>query len=1077
MMIRGNCFAGAVLFWICFSTSINTSVSCDLDEGFQFVYSALDVGVMIAGGCTSMLTARISEECCDTVAEISSDPCADYVVAFSDDSWPSMLLIYHVLDLCRVEIGIGYTMSGCPDGIVTGEEQCDDGNSISGDGCSSYCFVEAGYDCFPDNNGTSICWQCEEECFLQNREVCIAPGGPCGDCLDGYGTNDLGYCATRKHVYYASITEYSGNETSCVYHDVGYALQGTPVRSSEPFLSLIRNWKPDRSDLAGNANCSLSTAMNQAVFDDDVILVLELFVPEAKAAKLTIGKDAHAHIVIFSDQVSYATLVSRQRRIFDVFPNASLYLHHVSATNCAASEGAVVRNFGTVVLEDVVVFDCREDPLTDTLLVQYECAGILASSYGYFRLQDVVFTDSVVQMINNSAMCLHYENSGLVLVNDVYLSNVTFSDIYIDGALVQLELLSNSSSVENLIIERVTSHGVLVDGRSSLIIDGLYIRHCIGSDWLVALTQTSHVLNFETIHNTLLADAGIFVSIGASVLSDGTTSHNTNDKFLGAAVTNQGYLEMYNITIEENGMGAVKSTSQAFIRNCTFRNNYSSLGFTSINNAGFLTVDTSEFVWTRGDTDAVTIKSTAEVVIRDCILPDPEKIPMFDCGSVVYGKDGRSSSLCGIKAICTESDYAGIHCECPSDYIGDSLTLCSQPMKLEILPENRLVLYLQKAYPFVFSSFRGLIPSGLGTLDWAVDYSTLPPWLSVSQMGGTFVNVDACPSDWVREIMSVNTLGVVSSRTSAVANVVIWTNSSYNGVVISENIPVEVTVDLRVEVPANATYSVVSPAKKDCLNGVVCSVKAGSTVSLFILLRDNGGLVQDVGGTRVDVKVYQAATWHGELWSPFESTDDAFDDGDVSAPLGSNIVADKNGAEGGYRSKIPEEESAAHRGDQGLRNVGDLKRVAPSSSSSTSFSSSSTTTSLSSPHSSSLSAATAKEAAASFSSFRPSSSLSSSLSSSAPSSSSSPSSSSTLSPATSTSEFIVSSRTARHTQTNLRSLKGATTQAPDSGDSGDDGDPDSYQYSSVTLVSLVDFSNGSYLATFEAPFFSVCCGG
>eukprot|EP00736_Rhodelphis_marinus_P013163 Rmarinus@m.18707 len=132
------------------STSVDPSVSCDLNEGFQFVLSALDVGVLIAGGCTSLLTSRISEECCDTVSEISGYPCADDMFVFVDKTWPSMTLFHHVLDLCRAEMGVGYIMSGCPDGIVTGEEQCDDGNAISGDGCSSYCFVEDGYDCFPD---------------------------------------------------------------------------------------------------------------------------------------------------------------------------------------------------------------------------------------------------------------------------------------------------------------------------------------------------------------------------------------------------------------------------------------------------------------------------------------------------------------------------------------------------------------------------------------------------------------------------------------------------------------------------------------------------------------------------------------------------------------------------------------------------------------------------------------------------------------------------------------------------------------------------------------------------------------
>jgi fibro-slime domain-containing protein len=37
--------------------------------------------------------------------------------------------------------------SVCGDGVITGNEQCDDGNTVSGDGCSSTCQVEAHYTC------------------------------------------------------------------------------------------------------------------------------------------------------------------------------------------------------------------------------------------------------------------------------------------------------------------------------------------------------------------------------------------------------------------------------------------------------------------------------------------------------------------------------------------------------------------------------------------------------------------------------------------------------------------------------------------------------------------------------------------------------------------------------------------------------------------------------------------------------------------------------------------------------------------------------------------------------------------
>lgn len=35
----------------------------------------------------------------------------------------------------------------CGDSLILGSEQCDDGNTDSGDGCSSICMLESNYDC------------------------------------------------------------------------------------------------------------------------------------------------------------------------------------------------------------------------------------------------------------------------------------------------------------------------------------------------------------------------------------------------------------------------------------------------------------------------------------------------------------------------------------------------------------------------------------------------------------------------------------------------------------------------------------------------------------------------------------------------------------------------------------------------------------------------------------------------------------------------------------------------------------------------------------------------------------------
>ena len=59
------------------------------------------------------------------------------------------------------------TAGVCGDGVVDGNEQCDDGNTVSNDGCSSTCAVQSGYTCA----GTPSV--CRPE-FVREDDVCQA---------------------------------------------------------------------------------------------------------------------------------------------------------------------------------------------------------------------------------------------------------------------------------------------------------------------------------------------------------------------------------------------------------------------------------------------------------------------------------------------------------------------------------------------------------------------------------------------------------------------------------------------------------------------------------------------------------------------------------------------------------------------------------------------------------------------------------------------------------------------------------------------------------------------------------------
>merc|ERR1712063_189176 len=57
----------------------------------------------------------------------------------------------------------------CGDHRVHGDEECDDGNLASGDGCDDHCIIEPGFSCWSDSNGTQ---DCTNSCSRDN--ICIS---------------------------------------------------------------------------------------------------------------------------------------------------------------------------------------------------------------------------------------------------------------------------------------------------------------------------------------------------------------------------------------------------------------------------------------------------------------------------------------------------------------------------------------------------------------------------------------------------------------------------------------------------------------------------------------------------------------------------------------------------------------------------------------------------------------------------------------------------------------------------------------------------------------------------------------
>jgi cysteine-rich repeat protein len=90
----------------------------------------------------------------------------------------------------------------CGDGLVVGEEECDDGNLEPNDGCSTTCTVEsaAGWSCVGSNSTQSRCYKCGDG-IQQALEDCDDGGQQSGDGCSAQCEVETGYvCANANGV-------------------------------------------------------------------------------------------------------------------------------------------------------------------------------------------------------------------------------------------------------------------------------------------------------------------------------------------------------------------------------------------------------------------------------------------------------------------------------------------------------------------------------------------------------------------------------------------------------------------------------------------------------------------------------------------------------------------------------------------------------------------------------------------------------------------------------------------------------------------------------------------------------------
>jgi cysteine-rich repeat protein len=184
--------------------------SANPDDGASTDDSGGDMGGGMAGGAAGTPTSQPPNM---STGMVITTPDGDVVVDEGDGI------------LVPDDDGPSEIPAGCGDGVAAAEEACDDGNNVSGDGCTANCYqAEDGYVC-PQEGGACIpadvCGDgrqsqfegcddgdldgmdgCSAACTLENGWACPVPGEPCQNtvvCGDGIaGGNEL--CDDRNTV-------------------------------------------------------------------------------------------------------------------------------------------------------------------------------------------------------------------------------------------------------------------------------------------------------------------------------------------------------------------------------------------------------------------------------------------------------------------------------------------------------------------------------------------------------------------------------------------------------------------------------------------------------------------------------------------------------------------------------------------------------------------------------------------------------------------------------------------------------------------------------------------------------------
>jgi uncharacterized repeat protein (TIGR03806 family) len=166
-------------------------------------------------------------------------------------------------DACMVRVTL------CGDGFQTPPEQCEDGNLVNGDGCTSSCVLEFCGDGVVNNNGSEAC---EPPGTTSCTDTCAALGPVCGD-----GTMDEGEACDD-----GNLQDGDGCSAMCELELTPTPDGGTPMPDAgvpmpdggDPVMGNPDGGDPDAGTIGVSSNGGCSVQRNEAPFDASVLLGL-----------------------------------------------------------------------------------------------------------------------------------------------------------------------------------------------------------------------------------------------------------------------------------------------------------------------------------------------------------------------------------------------------------------------------------------------------------------------------------------------------------------------------------------------------------------------------------------------------------------------------------------------------------------------------------------------------------------------------------------------------------------------------------------------------------------------------------